>query len=56
MQMHAKKIHIIKQIPYHNIKIQLQSTKGIMIDFMITGTWLKENLRNLEPFNMEPYV
>ena len=28
MQMHAKKIHIIKQIPYHNIKSQLQSTKG----------------------------
>ena len=25
-----------------------------MIDFMITGTWLKENLLKLEPFNLEP--
>ena len=28
----------------------------LMIDFMIIGTWLKENPLKLEPFNMETYV
>ena len=27
-----------------------------MIDFMITRTWLKENLLKLEPSGIEPYV